>query len=155
MWWAGCWLETTSATRVTRIHRVRHTSHLTYPDSNDLHSHFCACLQAFDRVGQEAVERMGHVVGRMMEVSPPWVLQRLRDTGAAFAIIGRDQLVTGGCRAVGWRVPAASPMHGGLRDTGAAFAILGRDQRVTGGCRAVLWMSDCNSAPFMHTASGT
>lgn len=45
----------------------------------------------------EAVQRLAHVAGRMLELTPPHMLARLRGAEASFAVIGRDQRVTGVC----------------------------------------------------------
>lgn len=59
----------------------------------------CAALlrlpQAYDVVGDEAIRRLAHVAGRMLAATPLHMLARMRAADASFAVIGRDQGVTG------------------------------------------------------------
>lgn len=51
-------------------------------------------IWAFDCVADKAVGRLAEVVGRMMEQCPQQVLERMRSAGAAFAVIGQNQVVS-------------------------------------------------------------
>lgn len=80
------------------------------------------CVQAFDCVSDRAVEHLSHLTQRMLESSPAWVLQRLQERGAALALAGRDQGITGTlgwCQsrraAGGYERPIDGPIGGLLR----------------------------------------
>ena len=49
-------------------------------------------VQAFDCVGDEAVEKAEHIISKMTEHMHPRILERLHQNGADVAVIGRDQV---------------------------------------------------------------
>lgn len=51
-------------------------------------------IWAFDCVGTVAIARVQHVVTKMLECSPSYVLERLCEKKASFGIVGRGQAIT-------------------------------------------------------------
>lgn len=79
---------------------VPHPTHIAPPARPLLPPHCTSphltSPQAYDCVGEAAVQRLVHVVECMLAHCPAAVLERMRQAKASFAIVGRNQVVSGG-----------------------------------------------------------
>lgn len=50
-------------------------------------------IWAFDCVSDKAISRAKHIITRMLEFSPAFIIEKLNTNRASFGIIGRDQVI--------------------------------------------------------------